>query len=83
MHSWILLGDPESVNSLEVALQFGADVNMRRIETEHEDSYIDAGETLLHIAARSKKKPVGTCLEILIKYGADVNAANCTINEIE
>ncbi|HIC3365882.1 TPA: hypothetical protein ACW4KU_001786, partial [Campylobacter jejuni] len=23
----------------------------------------------------------GTCLEILIKYGADVNAANCTINE--
>ncbi|HFW6667730.1 TPA: hypothetical protein ACICIP_001846, partial [Campylobacter jejuni] len=22
-------------------------------------------------------------LEILIKYGADVNAANCTINEIE
>ncbi|HED4565157.1 TPA: hypothetical protein R4414_002007, partial [Campylobacter jejuni] len=46
LHSWILLGDPESVNSLEVALQFGADVNMRRIETEHEDSYIDAGETL-------------------------------------
>ncbi|EAL1765194.1 ankyrin repeat domain-containing protein [Campylobacter jejuni] len=83
LHSWILLGDPESVNSLEVALQFGADVNMRRIETEHEHSYIDAGETLLHIAARSEKKPIGTCLEILIKYGADVNAANCTINEIE
>ncbi|HFZ5121571.1 TPA: ankyrin repeat domain-containing protein, partial [Campylobacter jejuni] len=81
LHSWILLGDPESVNFLEVALQFGADVNMRRIETEHEDSYIDAGETLLHIAARSEKKPIGTCLEILIKYGADVNAANCTINK--
>ncbi|HDZ4265363.1 TPA: ankyrin repeat domain-containing protein, partial [Campylobacter jejuni] len=37
--------------------------------------------TLLHQAAESDKKPIGTCLEILIKYGADVNAANCTINK--
>ncbi|PCH32618.1 hypothetical protein CPH96_01715, partial [Campylobacter sp. 4] len=78
LHVWILLNQP---NYLEEALKLGANPNMRSIKTENEFSFSDAGETLLHRAAGSKEKPIGACVEVLIQYGADVNAANCTINE--
>ncbi|EPR6536674.1 hypothetical protein ACU7UA_001832, partial [Campylobacter jejuni] len=70
-------------NYLEEALKLGANPNMRSIKTENEFSFSDAGETLLHRAAGSKEKPIGACVEVLIQYGADVNAANCGIYKIE
>ncbi|ECL9468139.1 hypothetical protein C3H83_08570 [Campylobacter jejuni] len=80
LHEWILLNQP---NYLEEALKLGANPNMRRIKTESEFSFSGAGETLLHRAAGSKEKPIGACVEVLIQYGADVNAANCGIYKIE
>ncbi|HEB9432771.1 TPA: ankyrin repeat domain-containing protein, partial [Campylobacter coli] len=77
LHEWILCG--EEVKYLEEALKLGANPNMRRIKTENKFSFSGAGETLLHRAARSKEKPIGACVEVLIKYGADVNAVNCGI----
>ncbi|MBF7067759.1 ankyrin repeat domain-containing protein [Campylobacter volucris] len=81
LHEWILCG--EEVKYLEEALKLGANPNMRSIKTENEFSFSDAGETLLHRAAESDEKPIGACVEVLIKYGADVNAANCCISDIE
>ncbi|EOB4244049.1 ankyrin repeat domain-containing protein [Campylobacter jejuni] len=80
LHVWILLNQP---NYLEEALKLGANPNMRAIKTESEFSFTNAGETLLHRAAESDEKPIGACVEVLIKYGADVNAANCCISDIE
>ncbi|HEC2393711.1 TPA: ankyrin repeat domain-containing protein, partial [Campylobacter jejuni] len=81
LHEWILCG--EEVKYLEEALKLGANPNMRAIKTESEFSFTNAGETLLHRAAESDEKPIGACVEVLIKYGADVNAANCCISDIE
>ncbi|EAI3906308.1 ankyrin repeat domain-containing protein [Campylobacter lari] len=80
LHVWILFNH---ANYLEEALKLGANPNMRSIKTENEFSFSDAGKTLLHRAAGSKEKPIGACVEVLIKYGADVNAANCGISDIE
>ncbi len=80
LHSWLLESE---VDYLELALKLGANPNMRRIKTENKFSFSGAGETLLHQAAGSKEKPIGACVEVLIKYGADVNAANCRISDIE
>ncbi|HEC1786429.1 TPA: ankyrin repeat domain-containing protein [Campylobacter lari] len=81
LHEWILCG--EEVKYLEEALKLGANPNMRAIKTESEFSFTNTGETLLHRAAESDEKPIGACVEVLIKYGADVNAANCCISDIE
>ncbi|CAM4055155.1 ankyrin repeat domain-containing protein [Campylobacter armoricus] len=81
LHEWILCG--EEVKYLEEALKLGANPNMRAIKTESEFSFTNAGETLLHRAAESDEKPIGACVEVLIKYGADVNVANCCISDIE
>ncbi|EJR9081908.1 ankyrin repeat domain-containing protein [Campylobacter jejuni] len=81
LHEWILCG--EEVKYLEEALKLGANPNMRAIKTESEFSFTNAGETLLHRAAESDEKPIGACVEVLIQYGADVNAANCCISDIE
>ncbi|HEB9312333.1 TPA: ankyrin repeat domain-containing protein [Campylobacter coli] len=81
LHEWILCG--EEVKYLEEALKLGANPNMRSIKTENKFSFSGAGETLLHRAAESDEKPIGACVEVLIKYGADVNAANCRISDIE
>ncbi|MFY4691566.1 ankyrin repeat domain-containing protein [Campylobacter jejuni] len=81
LHEWILCG--EEVKYLEEALKLGANPNMRAIKTESEFSFTNAGETLLHRAAESDEKPIGACVEALIQYGADVNAANCCISDIE
>ncbi|HEC1684740.1 TPA: ankyrin repeat domain-containing protein, partial [Campylobacter jejuni] len=81
LHEWILCG--EEVKYLEEALKLGANPNMRAIRTESEFSFTNAGETLLHRAAESDEKPIGACVEVLIQYGADVNAANCCISDIE
>ncbi|MCV3474344.1 ankyrin repeat domain-containing protein [Campylobacter sp. CNRCH_2014_2849] len=81
LHEWILCG--EEVKYLEEALKLGANPNMRAIKTESEFSFTNTGETLLHRAAESDEKPIGACVEVLIKYGADVNAANCGISDIE
>ncbi|EAJ7655939.1 hypothetical protein FX717_09140 [Campylobacter jejuni] len=81
LHEWILCG--EEVKYLEEALKLGANPNMRAIKTENEFSFTNAGETLLHRAAESDEKPIGACVEALIQYGADVNAANCCISDIE
>ncbi|XAK36903.1 ankyrin repeat domain-containing protein [Campylobacter coli] len=81
LHEWILCG--EEVKYLEEALKLGANPNMRSIKTENKSSFTNAGETLLHQAAESDEKPIGACVEVLIKYGADVNAVNCGINKIE
>ncbi|OOY00775.1 hypothetical protein BOQ02_09740 [Campylobacter coli] len=81
LHEWILCG--EEVKYLEEALKLGANPNMRSIKTENKFSFSGAGETLLHQAAESDEKPIGACVEVLIKYGADVNAVNCRISDIE
>ncbi|HED6594969.1 TPA: ankyrin repeat domain-containing protein [Campylobacter coli] len=69
----VLYNDKESVSALEMALKSGANPNIRTIRAVDESSLENEGETPLHAAAMSEESPIGACVEVLIKYGADVN----------
>ncbi|TLD79930.1 ankyrin repeat domain-containing protein [Helicobacter sp. MIT 05-5293] len=61
LHFW---AKKQAVRKLEIAIKFGADINIRTKENN---------QTPLIFAASSDYRPVGTATEMLIKLGADVN----------
>ncbi|EGK8182977.1 hypothetical protein IO457_001408, partial [Campylobacter coli] len=78
LHMIVLDNDKENVSALEMALKSGANPNIRTIRAEDECMLGSEGETPLHAAAMCEKGPIGACVEVLIKYGADINAAYFT-----
>jgi|InofroStandDraft_1065614.scaffolds.fasta_scaffold03854_4 hypothetical protein len=79
IHNWALFGKPKK---LEVALKAGANIEMKSIKTDNELrvgwNHIDA--TPLYEAVTDDER-VASCTGILLKYGAEVNAVHCSLND--
>ncbi len=77
LHSWAMFNE---AGFLELALKHGANPNIKSIKGEEKYSWDNIGATPLIRAAFANKKPVGAALKVLIKYGADINAAYCGLD---
>lgn len=73
-------GNPKA---LEVALKAGANIEMKSIKTDNELRvgwrHIDA--TPLYAAVTDERAASCTCTEILLKYGAEVNAVHYSLED--